>query len=161
MMKIITSYFCFFLILACSSANKDSSVFLFNDKAFRLLDGEKVVTIDSKNEEIYNSYFDKKVVQIPLFKCVKTESYTVFIGIPFNTSVKELADLSLKKTLNQTFFKGDSTNYFYKTYSDKDEYITVYTKSFDNNLVYVLTVSNSAKISDSLFNQKTLSNRFN
>lgn len=139
---------------------QDQSVFLFNDISYKLNDGEEVVKIDSKKKEIFNSYFDKKHVQIPLFKCIKSDSYLIFVGIPFNTSVKELSDDSLTHALNQTFFEGDSTNYFYKTYSNEKEQVTIYTRNFSNNLVYVLTVSNSAKLSDSLFNIKALSNRF-
>jgi hypothetical protein len=135
-------------------------VLLFNKISFKLNDGEEVIKIDSKKKEIFNSYFDKKSVQIPLFRCIKSDSYLIFVGIPFNTSIKELTDYSLIRTLNQTFFEGDSTNYFYKTYSNEKEQITIYTRNFSNNLVYILTVSNSAKLSDSLFNIKKLSNRF-
>jgi hypothetical protein len=127
---------------------------------FKLNDGEEVVEIDSKKKEIFNSYFDKKPAQIPLFRCIKSESYLIFVGIPFNTSIKELTDYSLTHTLNQTFIEGDSTNYVYKKYSNEKENITTYTRDFSNNLVYVLTVSNSDELSDSLFNIEKLSNRF-
>jgi hypothetical protein len=88
-----------------------------------------------------------------------SKSYLIFIGIPFNTSVKELTNYSLTHTLNQTFFEGDSTNYFYKKYSKDKGQITTYTRNFSNNLVYILTVSNSAELSDSLFSINELSNR--
>jgi hypothetical protein len=84
----------------------------------------------------------------------------IFVGIPYNTSIKELSDYNLIHTLNQTYFESDSANYFYKTYCDKKDQITIYIRNFSNNLVYVLTVSNSGKLSDSLFNLKELSNRF-
>ena len=148
------------MTLVCCTYKQAPSVLLFNKISFKLNDGEEVVKIDSKKKEIFNSYFDKKSVQIPLFRCIKSDSYLIFVGIPFNTSVKEFTDYSLTHTLNQTFFEGDSTNYFYKTYSNEKEQITIYTRNFMNNLVYVLTVSNSAKLSDSLFNIKELSNRF-
>lgn len=73
--------------------------------------------IDTKKKEIFNSYFDKNYVQIPLFRCIKSDRYLIYIGIPFNTSVKELTDDSLTQALNQTFFEGDSSRYFYKSYS--------------------------------------------
>ena len=148
------------MTLVCCTSKQDPSVLLFNKISFKLNDGEEVIKIDSKKKEIFNSYFDKKSVQIPLFRCIKSDSYLIFVGIPFNTSIKELTDYSLIRTLNQTFFEGDSTNYFYKTYSNEKEQITIYTRNFSNNLVYILTVSNSAKLSDSLFNIKKLSNRF-
>jgi hypothetical protein len=159
-MKNLILYLSLSMTLVCCTSKQASNVLLFNKISFKLNDGEEVVKIDSKKKEIFNSYFDKKSVQIPLFKCIKSDSYLIFVGIPFNTSVKELTDYSLTHTLNQTFFEGDSINYFYKTYSNEKEQITIYTRNFSNNLVYVLTVSNSAKLSDSLFNIKALSNRF-
>jgi len=148
------------LTLVCCASKQDQSVFLFNDISFKLNEGEEVVDIDSKKKEIFNSYFDEKFVQIPLFRCIKSDGYLIFVGIPFNTSIKELADYSFTHTSNQTFFKGDSTNYFYKTYSGEKKQITIYSRNFSNNLVYVLTVSDSATLSDSLFSMKALSNRF-
>ena len=148
------------MTLVYCTSKQDQSVLLFNKISFKLNNGEDVVKIDSNKKEIFNSYFDKKSVQIPLFRCIKSDSYLIFIGIPFNTSVKELTGCRLTHTLNQMFFEGDSTNYFYKKYSNEKEQITIYTRNFSNNLVYVLTVSNSAKLSDSLFNIKALPNRF-
>lgn len=84
----------------------------------------------------------------------------IFVGFPLNTTVKELSNQKLTTKLNQTFFEGDSSNYFYKTYSNNKEHITIYTRNFSDNLVYLLTVTNSSVISDSLFNLKELSNRF-
>jgi hypothetical protein len=159
-MKNVILYLSISMTLVCCTSKQEASVLLFNKISFKLNDGEEVVKIDSKKKEIFNSYFDKMSVQIPLFRCIKSDSYLIFVGIPFNTSIKELTDYSLIYTLNQTFFEGDSTNYFYKTYSNEKEQITIYTRNFSNNLVYVLTVSNSAKLSDSLFNIKELSNRF-
>ena len=135
--------------MASCTSKQDSSVHLFNNISFKLNDNEEVVKIDSKKKEIFNSYFDKKAVQIPLFRCIKSDSYLIFVGIPYNTSIKELSDYNLIHTLKQTYFESDSANYFYKTYCDKKDQITIYTRNFSNNLVYVLTVSNSGKLSRS------------
>jgi hypothetical protein len=159
-MKNVILYLIISLTLVCCTSKQDASVHLFNQISFKLIDGEKVVEIDSKKKEIFNSYFDKESVQIPLFRCLKSDSYLIFVGIPYNTSIKELTDDSLTHNLNQTFSEGDSTSYFYKKYSNEKDQITTYTRNFNNNLVYVLTVSNSAKLSDSMFNIKALSNRF-
>jgi hypothetical protein len=159
-MKNIILYLLISITLVCCTSKQDQSVLLFNKISFKLIDGEEVVKIDYKKKEIFNSYFDKNSVQIPLFRCIKSDSYLIYVGIPFNTSVKELNDYSLTQTLNQTFFEGDSTSYIYKTYSNEKEQITTYTRNFSNNLVYVLTVTNSAALSDSLFNIIELSNRF-
>ena len=149
------------MTLVCCTSKQDQSVLLFNKISFKLNNAEEVVKIDTKKKEIFNSYFDKNDVQIPLFRCIKSDKYLIFIGIPFNTSLKELINYSLTQSLNQTFFEGDSISCFYKTYSNEKEQITTYARNFSNNLVYVLTVTNSTELSDSLFSTKELSNRFN
>lgn len=159
-MKNVILYLLISLTLVCCTSKQDESVLLFNKISFKLNNAEEVVKIDTKKKEIFNSYFDENYVQIPLFRCIKSDRYLIFIGIPFNTSVKELTDYSLTQSLNQTFFEGESTSYFYKTYSNEKEQITTYAKNFSNNLVYVLTVTNSKELSDFLFNTKELSNRF-
>lgn len=159
-MKNLILYLLISITLLCCTSKKDESVLLFNKISFKLNNVEEVVKIDTKKKEIFKSYFDKNDVQIPLFRCIKSDRYLVFIGIPFNTTLKELTDYSLSQSLNQTFFEGDSTSYFYKTYSNEEEQITTYARNFSNNLVYVLTITNSTELSDSLFSTKELSNRF-
>jgi len=159
-MKNLILYLLISVTLLCCTSKQDESVLLFNKISFKLNNAEEVVKIDTKKKEIFKSYFDTNDVQIPLFRCIKSDRYLIFIGIPFNTTLKELTDYSLSQSLNQTFFEGDSTSYFYKTYSNEKEQITTYARNFSNNLVYVLTVTNSTELSDSLFSTKELSNRF-
>lgn len=148
------------MTLVCCSPKQEQSVPLFNNISFKLKNNEKVVNIDNDKKDIFKSYFNGESIQIPLYRCIKSDNYLIFIAIPFNTSVKELADYGLTQTLNQTFYDGDSTTYFYKKYSTEKEHITIYAKNFSNNLVYVLTTSGSAELSDSLFNIEAISNRF-
>jgi len=160
-MKNIILYSFFITTLVRCINQQDEKLLLFNRISFEITNGEEVVKIDSKKKEIFNSYFDKNSVQIPLFRCIKSDDYLIFIGIPFNTSVKELTHYRLTQTLNQTFFEGDSISRFYKKYSNEKEQITTYVRNFSNNLVYILTVSNSSEISDSLFGLEEISKRFN
>jgi len=162
-MKDVILYLSISLILVCCSSkqDQDQNLFLFNDISFKLIDGEKVVNTDSKHKEIFHSYHDAKSTQIPLFKCLESDNYSIFIGVPFNTSLIELSNISMPPHLKLTLFEGDSINYVYKAYNSEKELVTIYAKNFMDNLVYVLTVSNSAELSDSLFNAKALSNRFN
>lgn len=159
-MKNIILFLLISITLLCCTSKQDESILLFNKISFKINNAEEVVKIDTKKKEIFKSYFDKNDVQIPLFRCIKSDRYLIFIGLPFNTTLKELTDYSLSQSLNQTFFEGDSTSYFYKTYSNEKEQITTYARNFSNNLVYVLTVTNSTELSDSLFSTKELSNRF-
>lgn len=159
-MKNVLLYLLISLSLVCCTSQQNQRVILFNNVSFNLIDGEEVVKIDPYKNDIFNAYFNLESIQIPLFRCIKSDSYFIYVGIPFNTTVKELTECSLTQTFNLTSFEGDSTNYLYKTYSNEKEHFTTYAESFSNNLVYVLTITNSADLSDSLFNSKEISNRF-
>lgn len=159
-MKNLILFFIIITSLVCCTSKQDSNIILFNNISFKLNAGEKVVKIDSNKKEIFNSYFDKNSIEMPLFRCIKSKSHLIFLAIPFNTSLKELSVYSLTHTLNQTFFEGDSINYLYKKYSNEQEQVAIYSRNFSNNLVYVLTVSNSTVLFDSLFSINELSNRF-
>lgn len=148
------------MAFVCCKSQQDHKISLFNEIFFNLKDGEELATIDINKKDIFNSYFEDKSIQIPLFKCISSNNYLIFIGIPYNTSIKELYSDNLTHSLNMTYSESDSINYFYKAYNNDNEQITIYTQNFSNNLVYVLTVSNSAELSDSLFNIDKLSNRF-
>ena len=148
------------LTIVCCTSSQEHSLLIFNEIEFDLGEGEEVVEIDLNKKEVFDSYFDEQSIQIPLFRCIQSDGYLIFIGIPFNTSIKELTNDSMTNTLTEVLFEGDSTNYLYKTYSNEKEEITIHTQNFDNNLVYVLAVSDSPELSDSLFNLNALSNRF-
>jgi hypothetical protein len=146
-------------LLCCTSA-QDDALLLFNAISFHVNDNEDIIKIDLEKNDHFNSFFDTNSVQIPLYRCIKSKNHLIFIGIPFNTSVEELANYELTSDWEPTSFESDSTTYFYKKYTNGKEHITIYTKNYGNNLVYVLTTSNSAVVTDSLFNPTALSNRF-
>ena len=159
MKNIMLSFFLWMFFLGCNS-NEGDEIYLFNGISFELIEGEKVIKLDKDRKEIFHSYINNKSVQIPLFRFIESKDYSIFVGLPFNTSIKELSNLSIAPTFNQTFFEGDSTSYFFKKYINDKEHVSIYTRNFSNNLVYVLTVTNSAIKSDSLLHKNALSNRF-
>lgn len=160
MKKTILLLFIVLTIICCTSKS-ESEIALFNDIFFVLTDEEEIISLDAKKKEDFHSYFDNKSIQIPLFRCIKTDNYLIYLGIPINTSINKLAEFKLNHTNNHSFFESDSSSYFYIAHQNEDNYITEYSIAFDNNLIYILTVSNSRELSDSLFNKKTLSKRFN
>lgn len=149
------------LNLASCSSDNEREVLIFNDITFKLNGSEEVIAIDSNKKEIYNSVMDGRAIQIPLFRCIKGDNYLMFLGIPYNTSIKQLATDNPNHTSKHSFFESDSTTYFYLRQRNENGNITEYSKVFDKNLVYILTVSDSVELSDSLFNRAMLSKRFN
>lgn len=160
-MKNFIFYFSLTIVLLSCEKNQNKSIPLFNEIKFQLNEGENLLKIDSKKVKVFNSFFDSSDLKIPLCKCVKSNNSYIYIGIPFNTTLRELANDSIYHNLNQTFYESDSINYFYKKLSNEKEKINIYSTNIKNNLIYVLTISNSEENSDSLFNLKALANRFN
>ena len=159
-MKNALSYLLVIIVHVCCNNHRYEHVPLLNNISFKLIDGEKVVEIDDRIEQKYNSHFDSNVIQIPLFRCVQNDSYIIYLGIPYNTSLKELANCSVEQSPTKVIFEGDSTKEIYKSFVSEKDYVTSYARNFDNNLVYVLAVANSALLSDTLFSREELSNRF-
>lgn len=148
-------------LLGCAS-KKENEVVLFNDLTFRLLEGEQVVGIDAEKEAGFHSHFKISDVQVPLFKCITSKAYTIYLGVPFNTNIKKLSDPNLLAHAdNGSSFEGDSTSYFHIRYQHEDAYCTAYAKKIDDNLIYILTTTTSRELSDSLFSTTMLSTRMN
>lgn len=148
------------MIHVCCNSQHEQHVNLFNRISFKLIDGEKVLKIDERLEQKFKSFFNNSTVQIPLFRCVQNDNYIIYIGIPYNTSLRELANRSLEQTSSKAFFEGDTINEIYKSYIKEEDFLTSYIRNFDNNLVYVLAVAHSEQLSDTLFNREEFSNRF-
>lgn len=144
---------------ACAS-EKESEISLFNDITFKLMEGEKAINVDLKTKEAYESYASTATfVQIPLFKAITSKDYTIYLGLPINTTVQKLADLRAKHINTPSSFDTDNTSYFYTQYQSKDRYIAEYCKVLNGNTIYILTASNTPEMSNMLFNLETLSNR--
>jgi hypothetical protein len=149
-------------VLSCTSNENDKEVFLFNTLSFKLIQGENLVDINPEIKQNYHSYFKNTPLQIPLFKCIKTSEYTIYLGIPYNTSIEELLKLPpAGQTSDPTRLQSDSSSYFFKTQTKNTTHLSEYARVFDKNLIYIVAITNSKIISDSLFNHSELSNRFN
>lgn len=158
MKKILLIIFVF-SFMACTSNKEKKEVFIFNKISFKLIENEKVVNTKHKIIEDYKSYFVDNSIQIPLLKCIKSEGYTIYIGIPYNTSIDKLTQmqiLGVKPIKSET----DTLTYLFNEKKKGSSYITELSKDFDNNLIYVLAVTNSKTISDSIFNKTNLLDRF-
>lgn len=161
-MKKQITFLCIVLTLWGCTSKEEHEITLFNDTTFKLTEGEAMSSIDAKTEEDYYSYLNNNTaIQIPLFKCITSETYSIYLGLPIHTTIKKLADFKLKEVNNSSFFESDTTSYFYIRHQNKDKYISEYAKVVDGNTIYVLTVANALNVSDSLFNVEALSNRFN
>lgn len=147
------------LNMAACAPGPNQDLRLFNNLIFKMREEEQAVEIDNDRREQFAAYFDDLSVQIPLYRCITGRNYTVFIGIPLNAAISELARQNLADIFNPTVFAGDSVTFLYKKYQGENEVVSIYSKNFDRNRIFILASTNSAELSDSLFNIKALSDR--
>lgn len=159
-MNIRFSILLFFFFLISCTKQKQSDINLFNNIVFKLNENENSVDINSSKKNLYNNFVDKNSVQIPLFKCVSADDYIIFLGIPVNAKTEQFSKDNL--LYRKSKIKNDSIvkNHFEIKNKDKDYFSTSLIKEFDKNKIYVLAISNSEFVTDSLFNKRNINNRF-
>lgn len=159
--KGIILFFSAILLAASCTSETEQKVVLFNGATFELKEGEEIVEIDTDKKEVYNHYAQKEYIQIPVYKCVTHEKYSIFLGIPINTSIKKIIEYNSLHRRDITLLESDSINYFYATYENENNYVVEYAKTSENNLFYILVVSDIVERSGASFNKNALSKRFN
>lgn len=147
------------LISFCNNPNKDR-LFLFNKISFDLKKNESLVELDSLHKTKYYSYFLNQDIQIPLYRCIKTNEYTIFIGIPLNSSIGQLKKINLNSSLRIISDKSDSSLFFYRSFSNKTENVSIYSRDFDDNIVFVIALSKSYKPDSNYFDFESINTRF-
>jgi hypothetical protein len=159
MKKIL--YLSIVLFFASCSTKNQSNVVLFNNINFKLHDSEKKLLIDSLSQQIFQSNFNNSNIQIPLFKVIKGNDYFIFLGVPINTSLKKLIQFKSTITPPNTAIITDSNSYFFTKYKIGEEYKMELSKSFDNNIIYIIGSTKSSIVFDSLFKKDIILDRFN
>lgn len=150
----------FIFFISCNSHN-DNSIALFNDLSFELGKGEKLAEITSGTQSNYAGFISQKKVQIPLFRYIKATGYDIYIGIPYNTSLSELNDSKLLGDSLSLENKVDSLSFNFNTFAKDSTYFCEYIQKSQNNLLYILAVTESKQLLDSLFNYNVLAKRVN
>ncbi len=150
---------CVFLS-ACSNKSSDNLP-LFEDLDFQLIKGENVVPIDSNIRNAYSELFNNSIIQVPLFKSVKHNDYTLFIGLPYKTNINALTHYKQQNSDSTAVFSSGD-NFYFKKYTHDSLFIAEFAENTSNNhLVFVSIITKAKQTADSLFSQKQFSKRFN
>jgi len=150
-----------FLLIVFSCNNQTGNkIFLFNNASFELLQGEASSTITEVEKDRFFSYFDKQAFNIPIYKHIKSHTHTIYIALPYNTSIQELSETKLISCDIDSSAQKKESSCFYNRYECSGEFITEYVTSLDGNMVYLLAASSSKEVADSLFSFETIKNRF-
>lgn len=159
-MNIKFSILLFFFLLTSCTSQKQNDINLFNNVIFKLNENENSVDIDFSKKSLYNYFVDKNSVQIPLFKCIRADNYIIFLGIPVNLNKNQ--SLKYNVSYSKSEIENDSivNSHFEIKDKNKNYFSTSFLKELDKNKIFVLTISNSELVTDSLFNKRKINNRF-
>lgn len=151
-------FFLFFFIASCTKETK--TINLFNKFEFELTQNENEVDVSTKENLIYQSLAYSAFPQIPLYKVIKSNEYTFYLGLPYNTSLAQLYNAAIKSDSLHTRLEGDSVKCFRLQYSFQQRPITNLIYKLDNNLISIIAFPVKAVDSDSLFSSNVLLRRF-
>ena len=149
-------------LFSCFNKTVDNNIDipLYNGYVFKLSNGEIFTDSNTSARKIYEKYFNKKAIQIPLFKHIKHSEYDLFVGIPVNTSIDEISKTVIEKhNIPLKNYKNDN-NFCYNQYNSEDLYITeLAIKVDEKSLFYISAITSSKIIADSILNNLELSRR--
>jgi hypothetical protein len=143
------------LILSCGS-NKNE-LFILPGLSVQVHDQETVIPISTELSTTFQHYQQNTGLTIPLTKSIHHEQYDLYVGIPFNTSLNEVAS-ALQRLDKVLDFKHDSTTVF-AAYSVDEYAVRLIAAQAGQNLVYLLAVAPTVTAADSLFSRSQLSDR--
>ena len=137
-----------------------SDLFLFNNVSFTLQQDEKVSTITNIEKDKFFSYFNEQAPQIPIYKYIKTSTYTIYIALPYNTTIQNFSNSDFLLCNRNTLTQVEDSVSHYNQYDCMGEFVSEYVVSLGGNIIYFLASTPSEAIADSLFSLDAMKNRF-
>ena len=157
-MRMLILTFLLLSIVSCE-LESDKGVYLFNDISFQVHENELVEASDREIIPEYDKYLFTSDLQIPLFKCIKGDQYSIFLGIPYETSIEEIAEAQ-RLVEDPLLFEVESGSPLLVRNHPNGTYSTEFLVPSGENLFYVLATSSSQAIQDSILAKEVLTNRF-
>ncbi|MCE1187580.1 MAG: hypothetical protein LWX56_00435 [Ignavibacteria bacterium] len=158
-------YFLFLILFSFSCTQQNSRVNhceIFNGIGMACLNSEKIEPISEPVKDLYTKLlFSSSGTPVPLFRHITGTGYHIFIGIPYNTSINQLAEQICSKNGVDEFEKSSGDEYFYCTYKKGDYYICEYVFSREHkSVIYLATAGREKSVRDSLFQLSQFQKRF-
>ena len=149
----------FLIVLISCSLNSRNEISLFNNISFKIYDNEYVTTITDSIKDNYLKKIEPKKKQIPLFRYIEGDDYTMYIGIPFNASLSHLIGSKLNGSTITAL--TDSSTYKYEEYGIDSLHTTELVVQIDKSILYILCETKSENAQNCLFNKDSLIQRIN
>jgi len=145
-------------LFGCSVEEKRTIQF-FNGISFEIRNSESLGEVNEHSNLSYASCIDSLGVQIPLFKVVNGNQYTIYLGIPVDTSLEDIIKKSQSRFEISKTIETDSLTYCYFKVNNNKQHLCVLTRKTENSMVFLIAESPSKQVLDSLFNKQSFINR--
>jgi len=151
-----------FVVIGFACNSKENQLTLPNNIIFKIAPEEYLKKPDQNELKHYSSNFNNsKIYQIPLFKLLIHNQYTIYFGIPFeikNLDVFNARSNQIQETSNS--YLVDTLLYKIK-YMIGNKYIIEEYHIFDSHSSYItFTETLSDSISNLFFHENVIKNRF-
>lgn len=158
MLVFFGTFFC-----GCHQQNPKTEIEFFNGVHFDLTKDESIVPINKLLNAHYKSLFIDSTINMPLYKVIHNNEYTIYIAIPFKFPLRKINANNLIKsdTIIPTNISSlDTSNTCYRSYQKKDTSIIEYACNIQSSLFYLVGTTTSPKVAQQMFNYQSLSKRF-
>ena len=147
------------LLFQCSPKS-ENEIFLFNDIFYQLEEEESIEEITQNRVELYDSLFNRNKPQIPIFRSIKHQDYSLFIGIPYQASYEQILKTKSKQKDSLLISEVITDSCWFIKYRVKDSIAAEYlAKTKDSSLIYMAMLSINHSKADSLFSLNEFKNR--
>jgi hypothetical protein len=139
------------LLIQCTST-EENTIPIFNNITYQIASGESTTEITSSTVALYDSLFNGKYSEIPLFRSIKHREYAIFIGLPFNTSFEKLYETKKNNIDSSLISETLTDSSFLFKYTTNHAYASEYAvKTYNGSLIFISSLTGNQHIADSLF----------
>lgn len=161
LLSIMRYLYCAVLVLfifSCKSKN-ENYIDIFNEIYFEKADGESISGIDSVIQLQFETYAGRYKSQIPLFRYISGNEYQFFIGIPVRTSLSDVLHPKEDSSAIVQNLQTDSLTYINRYIYRDSIYALETVKKMNSNFLYLLMLTKSKTIADSVYNNNEINKR--
>lgn len=159
-MRIFLTFLLGFTLLQCSN-QRENEISVFNNINFHFKHNESVENITQSTITLYDSLFNGQYSEIPLYKKIRHQQYSLFLGLPFNTSLKKLKTQKYAIPDSLIISKESNDSCFIINYKIDKTFATEYAIQINKkSLIFLSGLTTKQAIADSLFTLENLSKRF-
>ena len=123
--------------------------------------GERPCEDLAASQEAFHALFeDKSDLRIPLFRCIEGDGYTLYLGLPYRTTLQDLIQLNIFDN-PPTAAESDVEAFLYRRHQTDSMVYAEYGRQFDRNLIYLLVAASDTAAVESLLSRDSFTKRFN